>query len=393
MSKDYYELLGVSKSASQDDIKKAYRKMAMKYHPDKNPGDKVAERKFKEMGEAYEVLKDTQKRAQYDQYGKAAFDGSMGGGPGGGGGFGGFGGGGGGGFSDIFEEMFSHFSQGGRGGGPQGGGRSQAQPGHDLRYDVSVTLQEAYAGLDKEIQFPRHESCTRCKGSGSATGKVERCGTCHGIGRVRAQQGFFTVERTCHACGGMGETLKDPCGGCAGSGRTRTNKKIKVKIPAGVEDGMNIRLMGEGDAGMRGGPKGDLYIVVSILPHKLFTRRGSDVQMEVPIPITTAALGGSIEVPTIDGKRTKVTIPEGTQTGHKFRLKGKGMPIMRRTNYGDMYVEAVIETPVKLTDEQKELLKQLDASLTGSNAAPKSTPKSSGFFARVKEFWDEWGKK
>ncbi|SDE64061.1 molecular chaperone DnaJ [Rhodospira trueperi] len=377
MSKrDYYDVLGVGKSASADEMKKAYRKLAMQYHPDRNPDDKDAEQKFKELNEAYEVLKDDQKRAAYDRFGHAAFEG---GGPGAGG-FQGFGGAGG--FSDIFEEMFGEFMGGGRRGG---GGRANTR-GADLRYNMEVTLEEAFAGKKASVHVPTSVTCETCDGSGAKPGtQPKTCGTCGGAGRVRAQQGFFTVERTCPTCHGQGKTISDPCTACGGAGRVRKDKMLEVTIPAGVEDGTRIRLAGEGEAGLRGGPPGDLYIFLSVAPHRLFQRDGANIQCRVPIPMTTAALGGSIEVPAIDGSRAKVTIPAGTQTGNQFRLRGKGMSVLRSSARGDMFIQAVVETPMNLSKRQKDLLEEF-AKAAGDDS---TSPESHGFFKKVKEFFED----
>lgn len=379
MSKrDYYEVLGVSKGAGADELKKAYRKQAMKYHPDRNPGDAEAEARFKELNEAYDVLKDEQKRAAYDRFGHGAFEGGMGGG--GGGGFSDFSSAFGGGFADIFDEMFG----GGRGG--SGRGRGGPARGHDLRYNMEISLEEAFAGKKATIQVPTSVSCESCDGSGAKSGSgVSNCGTCGGIGRVRAQQGFFTIERTCPSCGGEGQVIKDPCDSCGGTGRQHKEKTLEVTVPAGVEEGTRIRLAGEGEAGMRGAPPGDLYIFLSIKPHRIFQRDGATIMCRVPIPMTTAALGGTIEVPAIDGTKARVTIPSGTQTGQQFRLKGKGMSVLRSPLRGDMFIEAAVETPVNLSKRQKELLEEF----AEAGGERDHSPESSGFFKRVKELWDD----
>lgn len=382
---DYYELLGVQKTASADELKKAYRKLAMQYHPDRNPGDAAAEHKFKEINEAYDVLKDEQKRSAYDRFGHAAFEGGGGGPRGGGaGGFNfDFGGGGGGGFADIFDEMFGEFMGGARrGGGNSGGGAAR---GADLRYNLEISLEEAFKGSQTNIRVPTSSVCESCNGSGAAAGtQPVTCPTCSGHGKVRAQQGFFTIERTCPSCHGHGKIIKDACKTCGGAGRLRKEKTLQVNIPAGVEDGTRIRLAGEGEAGLRGAPSGDLYIFLAIAPHPLFQREGANVLLRTPITMTTAALGGTIEAPCIDGGRTKVTVPAGTQTGHQFRLKGKGMSVLRSSQRGDMYIHAIVETPVNLTKKQQELLKEFEkAGKEGSN------PQSEGFFAKVKEFWED----
>lgn len=369
---DYYEMLGVARGASADELKKAYRKLAMQFHPDRNPGDKEAEHRFKEVSEAYDVLKDEQKRAAYDRFGHAAFE--NGGGRSGGQGDFGFASG----FADIFDEMFGDF---------MGGRRGQAQArGSDLRYNLEISLEEAFKGAQRQIRVPTSISCEHCSGSGSEAGsRPIACPTCKGMGKVRAQQGFFTIERACPSCGGAGRVIENPCGVCNGQGRVRREKNLQVTIPAGVEDGTRIRLAGEGEAGMRGNAAGDLYIFLSVTPHGLFQRDGANLNCRVPIPMTTAALGGQIEVPTIDGSRARVTIPAGTQSGHQFRLRGKGMTVLRSPAHGDMYIEAVVETPVNLSKRQLELLKEFEQE--GSNG--KTSPESEGFFARVKEFWED----
>ncbi|MEE3626141.1 molecular chaperone DnaJ [Nitrospirillum sp. BR 11752] len=371
---DYYELLGVAKNASADDLKKAYRKLAMQYHPDRNQGDKAAEQKFKEVSEAYEVLKDEQKRAAYDRFGHAAFE-NGGGRPGGGPGGFDFGSG----FADIFEEMFGDF-MGGRRGGGQGPGR-----GSDLRYNLEISLEDAFKGSSTTVRVPTSVACEVCNGTGAESGtQPVTCPTCNGAGKVRAQQGFFTIERTCPACSGAGRVIKDPCRNCGGHGRVRKEKTLQVNIPAGVEDGTRIRLSGEGEAGARGAPPGDLYIFLAIAPHALFMRDGANIQCRVPIPMTTAALGGTVEVPTIDGSRARVSIPPGTQSGHQFRLKGKGMSVLRSTQRGDMYVTALVETPVNLTKRQLELLREFEKA---GEEKGGTHPESEGFFAKVKELW------
>lgn len=389
MAQDYYSILGVSKSASKDELKKAYRKLAMKYHPDKNPDDEAAEKKFKEISEAYDTLKDEQKRAAYDQYGHDAYTQGGFGAAGGGGAraAGGFGGGAG--FSDIFEEMFGEFMGGGgrRGGfgGAGGGASSGAGRGSDLSQQLEITLEEAFEGIEKTIRVQKFESCETCDGSGAAPGsKPTVCDQCNGVGRVRMQQGFFTIERTCPKCNGAGEMIEDLCNDCHGSGRIRNDKTLAVTIPAGIEDGTRVRLTGEGEAGFRGGRPGDLYVFISIKPHNFFRREGSDLYCRVPIPIITATLGGSIEVPTIEGGRSKFTIPSGTQSGQKFRLKGKGMTQYGRGDRGDMYLEVQVETPVNLSKKQKDLLKEFDKS-----GSAKNSPRSTGFFDKVKELWQD----
>ncbi len=379
MSKrDYYEVLGMPKTASAEDLKKAYRKLAMQYHPDRNPDDPSAAENFKELNEAYDVLKDEQKRAAYDRFGHAAFDGRAGAGAGG---FDfHFGQGGAGGFSDLFEEMFGEFMGGRR--GPASG------QGADLRFNVEISLEDAFRGKTQTVTVPTSAACESCNGTGSAGGgQPVTCSTCRGAGKVRAQQGFFTIERTCPTCQGMGRVIKDPCKSCGGSGRVHKDKTLQVNIPAGVEDGTRIRLAGEGEAGMRGAPAGDLYIFLTVAPHRLFQRDGANIFCRVPIPMTTATLGGTIEVPTIDGTRAKVNIPAGTQTGNQFRLRAKGMSVLRSPARGDMFIQATVETPVRLTKRQIELLKEFEAE--GEGEPSRHSPESHGFFAKVKELWQD----
>jgi len=370
MSQDYYELLGCTRTSSADDLKKAYRKLAMQHHPDRNDGDKDAEKKFKELNHAYDVLKDPEKRAAYDRYGAAAFEGGAGpGGPGGAQGFD-FGSV----FGDIFEDMF------GGGGRGRPGGRGDMR-GQDLRFNLEITLEQAYGGTEATVRVPSSVSCEVCQGVGAEPGsKPHQCPTCKGHGRLRAQQGFFTVERACHTCHGAGQVIDKPCKACAGQGRVRRDKTLKVNIPAGVEDGTRIRLTGEGEAGTRGGPAGDLYVFLSVRRHALFEREGADVHCKVPLSMVQATLGGSIEVPTLDAKFARINIPAGAQSGHQFRLRGKGMPIVRSSQRGDMYIEIMVETPVNLTAKQKELLKEFDK-------AGKTSPESEGFFTKVKEMF------
>jgi len=373
---DYYATLGVGRDAGPEDIKKSYRKLAVKYHPDKNPGDKQAEKKFQNLSEAYEVLKDDQKRAAYDRFGHAAFEQAAGAG----GGPGGFGGDFASGFADIFDEMFGDFS------GHRAQGTAAAGKGADLRFNMEVSLEEAFEGKQADIRVPSSVACGDCKGTGSAAGaSLTSCGTCGGHGRVRTQSGFFTVERTCPSCGGRGEVIKDPCRNCGGQGRVNKEKKLSVNIPEGVEDGTRIRLAGEGEAGLRGAPPGDLYIFLSLKAHRLFQRDGADIYCRVPISMTTAALGGAIEVPTVDGKLARVTLPAGTPTGHQLRLKNKGMTILRSGARGDMFVQAMVETPVNLTPRQKELLKEFDS----ESAAETHSPQAHGFFGKVRELWED----
>ncbi|MFK7837634.1 MAG: molecular chaperone DnaJ [Sulfitobacter sp.] len=378
--RDYYEVLGVAKGASADEIKKGYRKKAKELHPDRNADNPEAESQFKEANEAYEVLKDGDKKAAYDRYGHAAFEGGMGGGGGRpGGGFGGGQGDFGSAFSDVFDDLFGDF-MGQRGG--QGGGRRAAR-GADLRYNLRVTLEEAFSGLQKSINVPTSVQCESCSGSGAEGGaEPTTCPTCSGMGKVRAQQGFFTVERTCPTCSGMGQIVKNPCNTCRGAGRTEKERSLSVNIPAGVETGTRIRLAGEGEAGMRGGPSGDLYIFIEVTEHDLFDREGPNLFCRVPVSMSTAALGGNIEVPTIDGGRGRVSIPSGSQSGRQMRLRGKGMPPLRGGGVGDMIIELAVETPVNLTGRQKELLREFE------DLSSENNPESSTFFSSVKSFWD-----
>jgi molecular chaperone DnaJ len=373
--RDFYEVLGVSKDADGKTIKSAYRKLAMQYHPDRNPDDKSAEDKFREATEAYDVLKDDQKRAAYDRMGHAAFDQSAGFG-GGAGGFGaGFGAGG---FSDIFDEMFSDFM------GGRGGGRKANTKGADLRYDLDISLEEAFHGDNKTITIPVAIRCETCDGSGAAKGSSPvNCGTCGGHGKVRAQQGFFTVERTCPACQGQGQTISSPCGDCGGQGRVQKNRTLNVNVPAGVDTGTRIRLSGEGEAGLRGGAPGDLYIFINIYGHELFDRDGTNLLLTMPVPMTTAALGGTVDVPNLDGKRARITIQPGTQSGHRLRLKGKGMPGLQGRARGDLYVDIHVETPVNLTKKQKELLEEF------SSDSKKQNPETTSFMNRIRNMFGE----
>ena len=381
---DFYETLGVDRGADEKGLKSAYRKLAMKYHPDRNPDDAAAEAKFKEVNEAYDVLKDADKRAAYDQFGHAAFEG---GGPGAGSSGGGFDFGGG--FADIFDEMFGDFVGGDSGGRRAGGrGRAGAARGADLRYNMQISLEDAFTGRETNIRVPTAVSCDDCNGSGAAKGShPSTCGSCQGRGKVRAQQGFFTIERTCPTCNGSGQVIEDPCKTCGGGGRVRKEKTLKVTIPTGVEDGTRIRLAGEGEAGAQGGGAGDLYIFVAVAPHRIFRRDAADLHIRVPIPMATAALGGSVEVPTIEGNRAKVTIPSGAQSGHQFRLRSKGMSVLRSQARGDMYIDVVVETPVNLSSRQEELLREFQGE---KPAKGKSTsPESESFFTRVKELWED----
>ena len=368
--RDYYETLGVGRSAGEAELKKAYRQLAMQYHPDRNPDNPESEHRFKEVSEAYEVLRDADKRAAYDRFGHAAFDGT---GPGGGGfGFTGSS------FADVFDDLFGDFMGGRR---AAAGGRR----GADLRYNLEISLADAFRGRQATVRTTTSVTCEACSGSGAAAGtQPTTCATCQGMGKVRAQQGFFTIERACPKCQGVGRVIESPCVICRGSGRTSRDKELQVNIPAGVEDGTRIRLSGEGEAGMRGGPAGDLYIFIGIAPHRLFRRDGSNIYCRVPLPMTRAALGGTIEVPTLDGKRARITVPAGTQSGHQFRLRGKGMPAMRGGGVGDMFVQAVVETPVNLSDEQRQLLGKFE-----SAGGARTSPESEGFFTKVKELWEE----
>lgn len=376
MEKDYYELLGLQKGATDVEIKKAYRTLAMKYHPDRNPGNAEAELKFKEVTEAYEVLKDSQKRAAYDRYGHAAFAQGAGAGAGGFGGFNfDFGGGSGAGFGSIFEDIFSEFMGGARRSRQQEGIR-----GADIRYDLEITLEEAYKGLTKEIEIQTAVKCEDCHGTGAAEGsKAETCDTCHGTGRVRRQAGFFIEERTCPTCNGTGKVIKNPCKKCGGTGKISQKKVLEVTIPAGIDSGNRMRLAGQGEAGMNGGPNGDLYIFVHIKPHPIFKRDAANLYCTVPLSMTTAALGGEIDIPCIDGSSEKVKIDEGTQSGTEVRLRKKGMTMLQSKSVGDLFVRFTVETPTKLTDKQKELLKQF------AEESKESSPQSTGFFEKLRE--------
>ena len=370
--RDYYEVLGVAKTASADEIKKAYRKLAMKHHPDRNPDDKSAEDKFKEANEAYEVLSDEDKRAAYDRHGHAGVDPNMGGF----GGQGGFGGGAGS-FSDIFGDVFGDIF----GGGGQRGGGQRANRGSDLRYTLELDLEEAVRGTTVQIRVPKLSTCEVCDGSGAKKGTtVDTCRTCGGAGQVRMQQGFFSVAQTCPTCRGRGKTIKDPCNACHGQGRVEKAKTLEVKIPAGVDSGDRIRLSGEGEAGMNGGPSGDLYVQVAVRPHKIFERDGADLYCEMPISFADAALGGELEVPTLDG-RVKLKIPEGTQTGKLFRLRGKGVAPVRGGGTGDLLCRVAVETPVNLSKRQKELLREFQQDMDGEDG--KHSPRKSSWFESV----------
>ncbi|ARE40697.1 Chaperone protein DnaJ [Rhodovulum sp. P5] len=376
--RDFYEVLGLSRGASAEEIKKAYRKKAKELHPDRNADNPNAEAQFKEVNEAYETLKDADKKAAYDRFGHAAFEQGMGGGPRpGGAGFGGqgdFASA----FSNVFDDLFGDFMA------QQGaGGRQRATRGSDLRYNLRVVLEEAYSGVHRTIKVPGSVACEVCNGTGAEGGaEPATCPTCSGMGKVRAQQGFFTVERTCPTCGGMGQIIKNPCKSCGGAGRVERDRSLSVNIPAGVETGTRIRLAGEGEAGLRGGPPGDLYIFIEVAPHPIFEREGMNLHCRVPVSMTTAALGGEIEVPTIDGGRSRVKVPEGSQSGKQMRLRAKGMPGLRGGGNGDMFIELAVETPVKLTARQKELLKEFE------ELSEENNPEGSSFFTKVKSFWD-----
>jgi molecular chaperone DnaJ len=367
--RDYYDVLGLQRGASDSDLKAAYRKLAMKHHPDRNPGDQHCELRFKEINEAYVVLKDPDKRAAYDRFGHAAFEHGMGGGAAG------FGADFASTFADIFDDFFGMARRSGRGTG--------RERGADLRYNMEITLEEAYYGKAAEVRIPTSMTCEICSGTGAKSGtKPKPCPTCGGYGRVRHAQGFFTLERTCLACQGRGQVIDDPCPACAGAGRVMRERTLSVNIPPGVEDGTRIRLGGEGEAGLRGGPAGDLYIFLSIATHDFFQRDSADLHCRVPISMVTAALGGEFEVPTIDGGKTRVKVPEATQSGRRFRLGAKGMPVLRSKQMGDMYVQVIVETPQKLTKRQRELLAEFE-----TLSSKETHPESAGFFGRVKEFF------
>ena len=369
----YYEILGVSRTCSEGELKSAFRKQAMQLHPDRNPGDTDAEHKFKEVNEAYQILSDTQKRAAYDRYGHAAFE-NGGGGFGGGEGFGAS-------MADIFDDLFGDMM--GRRGGRSGG----AARGSDLRYNLEITLEEAYTGKTANLTLPTSIVCESCSGSGAKPGaKPRACPTCGGYGRVRAQQGFFSIERTCPHCQGQGEIIDNPCNVCSGSGRVTRERSLAVNVPAGVEDGTRIRLAGEGEAGMRGGPQGDLYIFIAMKPHPFFQRDGADLFCRVPISMVQAALGGDVAVRTVDGGEAKVKIPEGTQSGKQFKVKSKGMPMLRSRDIGDLYIQVTVETPQNLTKRQRELLQEFE-----SLSSNTTHPEASGFFAKMKDFFENLG--
>jgi molecular chaperone DnaJ len=366
----YYETLEVERSIDEAGLKSAFRKLAMKWHPDKNPGDPSCEHKFKEISEAYEILKDGNKRAAYDRYGHAAFEQGNGGGhgPGFGAGFASS-------FSDIFEDLFGMAGQ--------RGGRGGRERGADLRYNMEITLEEAFSGKTAQINIPVAVTCETCSGTGAKAGtKPKTCSTCGGAGRVRQAQGFFTLERTCPGCQGRGQMIETPCGSCSGQGRVQKERTLSVNIPPGVEDGTRIRLSGEGEAGVQGGPAGDLYIFLSLASHKFFQRDGADLHCRVPVSMVTAAMGGDFEVPTIDQGKTKVKVPSGTQSGRRFRVASKGMPVLRSRQMGDMYVQVVVETPQNLTKKQKELLAEFEKLSSG-----ETQPEAAGFFKMVKDFF------
>ena len=377
---DYYATLGVAKDANADEMKRAYRKLAMQHHPDRNPDDKAAETKFKDLNEAYDVLKDDQKRAAYDRFGHAAFEQGGAGAGGFGAGFAGFQDAGG--LGDIFDQMFGDMT-GRRGGGKRGGA--------DLRTGVEIDLSEAFTGTKAQLRVPTRVQCDNCAGTGSEgkSSSADTCGTCKGAGKVRAQQGFFLIERACPTCGGTGRVIKNPCKVCGGAGTVQREKTLQVSVPAGVEDGTRIRLAGEGEAGAAGAPPGDLYVHVGIRPHEIFQRDGANIYCRVPLPMTQAALGAEVEVPAIDGSRAKVKIPSGTQTGHQFRLRGKGFSVLRSAQRGDMFIQVAVETPQHLTKRQRELLEEFEEEARGH---AKGSPESEGFFAKVAKFFDGLGK-
>ena len=373
-NKDFYETLGVARSASDDEIKKAFRKLAMKYHPDRNPDDKAAEEKFKEVQNAYAILSDKEKKAAYDQYGHAGVDPNMG--AGGFGGFGGFSGAQGFDFGDIFSQMF----------GGAGGGRAQSYQGADLQYGVEISLEEAAKGIKKRISVPTYEECDVCHGSGAKPGtSASTCSTCHGSGTIHVRQAIFQMQQTCPTCHGSGKQIKDPCTSCRGEGRVKTTKTVEVNIPAGIDDGQRIRLSGEGEPGQHGAPSGDLYVVVHVKAHKTFERNGLDLHCELPISFATAALGGEVEVPTLEGK-VKLTIPKETQTGRRRRVKGKGIKSLRSSATGDLYCHVLVETPVNLTDRQKELLEEFERISGESRSSGKARDKS--FTDKLRDLFD-----
>ena len=370
---DYYETLGVTRTVTETELKVAFRKVAMQCHPDRHPGDKTAESRFKEVNEAYQCLSDGQKRAAYDRFGHAAFE-QGGGGAGMGEGFGSS-------MADIFDDLFGDMMGRSRTGGRTGG----RERGSDLRYNLDITLEDAFRGKTASVTIPTSIACESCSGSGAKQGsKPRQCSTCGGHGRVRAQQGFFAIERTCPTCQGRGEMIDNPCQACAGSGRVTRERALSVNIPAGVEDGTRIRLANEGEAGLRGGPSGDLYIFLAVKPHQFFQRDGADLYCRVPISMVQAALGGEFSVPTVDGGQTKVKVPDGTQSGKQFRIKGKGMPVLRSRDLGDLYIQAMVETPQNLNKRQRELLNEFEAISSKANH-----PESAGFFDKIKDFFDQ----
>ncbi|MEO1316881.1 MAG: molecular chaperone DnaJ [Pseudomonadota bacterium] len=378
--RDFYDVLGVARGASEDELKKAYRRKAKELHPDRNKDNPEAENRFKEVNEAYDILKDPQKKAAYDQFGHAAFEQGMGGGRGpGGGGAGGpdFASA----FSDVFEDLFGDFMGGRRG---PGGRQGSVRRGADLRYNLRVSLEDAYSGKQATIQVPGSTRCEACQGTGSeGSAQPQTCPTCAGTGKVRAQQGFFTIERTCPTCNGRGKIIKNPCRVCAGSGNVRKERSLNVNIPPGVETGTRIRLAGEGERGAQGGPPGDLYIFIDVATHAIFERDGTNLYCRIPVPMTTASLGGEIEAPLLDGGRSRVKVPAGVQSGKQLRLRGKGMPGLQRAgHFGDMMIELAVETPVNLTARQKELLREFE------EASRDNSPSSKDFFSKVKSFWD-----
>ncbi|AQS87771.1 molecular chaperone DnaJ [Neoasaia chiangmaiensis NBRC 101099] len=372
---DFYAVLEVSRTATPDELKKAYRKQAMRYHPDRNPGDHEAEARFKDVNEAYDVLKDDQKRAAYDRFGHDAFEG---GGMGGAGGFGGFGGGG---LGDIFDQMFGDMM-----GGRRGGGR---RSGADVQVQVEISLTEAFTGVTRPVEVRTRVTCSACDGSGSSDPDAgsTTCPTCHGAGKVRAQQGFFLVERACPTCHGAGKIVRDPCTFCHGTGTEEETRTIEIRIPAGVEDGTRIRMSGEGESGGKGVQPGDLYVHVAVSSHDIFQRDGANIYCRVPLRMTQAALGTEIEVPVIDGSRSKVKIPAGTQTGENFRLRGKGFSVLRSSARGDMYIQVVVETPAHLSKRQRELLEEFETEAAGQDHA-KGSPENAGFFSKVRDFFE-----
>ncbi len=368
--KDYYEALGVNRDASDEEIKKAYRKMAMKFHPDRNPDNPKAEAQFKEAKEAYEILSEPEKRSAYDSYGHAGVDQQAG-----------MGGAGAGGFADAFGDIFGEIFGGGRG----GGGRSNVYRGADLRYNLEISLEDAARGTETKIRIPTMEECETCKGSGAKAGtSPTTCTTCNGQGQVRMQQGFFSIQQTCPRCHGTGKMIQSPCGTCSGAGRVKKHKTLSVKIPAGVDDGDRIRLSGEGEHGVNGGPSGDLYVVVQVTAHDVFTRDHNDLHCEMPISFSTAALGGEIDIPTLEG-HAKIKIPAETQSGQTFRLRGKGIKGVRSSSFGDLMCHVVVETPVKLTERQKELLREFEAINVADG--DRHNPRAKGFMDKMRAFF------